>query len=136
VLADRWRDGPVTNLGFGVHGFPNLLMITGPLSPFANVPTCVEETVDWIVGALTHLHKNGLTAIESSEAAEREWTRHVAEVAGMIMAGRGEAVNTWFAGANVDGKAHAINVYFGGADNYFAACREVAENDYRGFELS
>jgi cation diffusion facilitator CzcD-associated flavoprotein CzcO len=136
ALAEKWREGPVANLGLGVHGFPNLLMITGPLSPFANIPTCVEETADWIVGAIAHLRKNGMTTIETTEETEREWTRHVGEVADMIMAGRGEAVHTWFAGANIEGKSRAINVYFGGANNFFAACRAAAENDYQGFVLS
>jgi cyclohexanone monooxygenase len=135
ALADKWRDGPVANLGLGVQGFPNLLMVTGPLSPFANIPTCIEETGDWIVRAIGHLRKNGLTAIEATEAAEREWTRHTREVADMIMAGRGASVRTWFAGANIEGKPTAINVYFGGANNYFAACRAAAEHDYRGFDL-
>lgn len=134
-LADKWRQGPVTNLGFSTSGFPNLLMITGPLSPFANIPTCIEETVDWITDCLTHMRQHGYTSIESSESAEQQWTQHVTDVANMIMAAKGEAVNTWFAGANIDGKAHAINVYFGGANAYFDAIHQVAEEDYAGFSF-
>jgi len=132
-LNDKWRQGPVTNLGFSTSGFPNLLMITGPLSPFANIPTCIEETVDWINDCIAHMRKHGLTSVEATETAERQWTQHVTDVANMIVAAKGEAVNTWFAGANIEGKPHAINVYFGGANAYFDAIHQAADNDYEGF---
>ncbi len=35
-LADQWRDGPSTFLGMMAHGFPNLLMPTGPQSGSAS----------------------------------------------------------------------------------------------------
>jgi cyclohexanone monooxygenase len=136
ALADKWRDGPVTNLGFSTAGFPNLFMITGPLSPFANIPTCIEETVDWIFDALCYLRENGLTSFEAAESGEQEWAEHVTAIANMITAGKGEAVNTWFAGANIEGKPRAINVYFGGANAYFDTCRAVAAKAYEGFVLS
>lgn len=44
-LAKKWESGPLTNLGLGTLGFPNLMMLTGPLSPFANIPVCIEENV-------------------------------------------------------------------------------------------
>lgn len=136
ALADKWRDGPVTNLGFSTAGFPNLFMITGPLSPFANIPTCIEETVDWIFDAISYLRENGLTSFEAAESGERQWAEHVTAVANMISAGKGEAVNIWFAGANIEGKPRAINVYFGGANAYFDACRAAAAKSYERFVLS
>lgn len=132
-LADKWSSGPLTNLGFSTAGFPNLLMITGPLSPFANIPTCIEETVDWIAACIKNLRESDYTLFEATPEGEREWAQHVTEVANMIVAAKGEAVNTWFAGANIDGKAHAINVYFGGANGYFDAIRSNADQDYPGF---
>lgn len=135
ALADKWRDGPLTNLGFSTAGFPNLLMVTGPLSPFANIPVCVEETAEWIAGTIDHLRQNGYHSIEATEEAERAWADENTAAANRILAAEGEKVNTWFAGANIDGKAHAINVYFGGADAYFAACRDATRNGYDGFRL-
>ncbi|MCK8616673.1 flavin-containing monooxygenase [Gordonia sp. C13] len=134
-LADRWAEGPITNLGFNTSGFPNLLMITGPLSPFANIPTCIEETSDWIVNCIKHLREHNYTHIESNPAAEQAWADHVTEIANMIVTGKGEAVNTWFAGANIAGKSNAINVYFGGANAYFAKIRETAAEGYTGFSM-
>ena len=135
-LAEKWQSGPITNLGFSSAGFPNLLMITGPLSPFANIPTCVEETVDWINDCIAHMRQNGKHSIEASPVGEQAWTQHVTEVGNAILAAKGEAVNTWFAGANIEGKAHAFNVYFGGADAYFGAIHQAAEKQYQGFVLS
>jgi cyclohexanone monooxygenase len=132
-LSDKWRDGPVSNLGISSAGFPNFFIVSGPLSPFANIPTCIEENVDWIMAALDRLRADGLSSIEATEDAEREWTQHVQDVAAMTVAGAGASVHSWFTGANVEGKKQAVNLYFGGADNYFAACRAAAENDYAGF---
>lgn len=134
-LAAKWADGPITNLGFNSAGFPNMLMITGPLSPFANIPTCIEETVDWIADAIAYMRSNGHTTIEATEAAEQAWADHVTDVAHMIVAAKGEAVNTWFAGANIEGKAHKFNVYFGGANAYFTMIADSAAKDYEGFVL-
>jgi len=134
-LSEKWENGPLTNLGLSTAGFPNLLMITGPLAPFANLVPVIEEAVDWIAACIAHLRKNGLTTIESSEAAEQAWAQHATDIANMLAAGKGESVHTWFAGANVDGKTHAINVYFGGANAYIDAIHSSAENDFDGFVL-
>lgn len=136
ALSDAWANGPVTNLGFSTSGFPNLLMVSGPLSPFANIPTCSEVCADFVAGLIGYMRKHDIKLVESTETAEKEWAAHVTDIANLILAGRGEAVNTWFAGANIEGKAHAINVYFGGADDYIARCNHSAENDYEGFALT
>lgn len=135
-LAEKWKHGPLTNLGYSTAGFPNLLMATGPLSPFANIPTCSEETVDWIVDCIKYMQENGHATIESTPNAEAEWAEHVSDVAHQSLTAEGEKVNTWFAGANIEGKAHAINVYFGGANDYFARGRASADAGYKGFTLT
>jgi len=135
-LAEKWKDGPVTNLGLSTAGFPNFLMITGPLAPFANIPTCIEDDVEWVVRLVAHMRAEGVSQVEATPESEKAWTAHADEVANMTMAARGEKVNTWFAGANIAGKAHAINVYFGGANNYFAACAAAEANGYEGFAFT
>lgn len=135
-LVDKWANGPLTNLGLSTAGFPNMLMITGPLSPFANIPVCVEENVEWISRCIDHILDNNIATIEATEEAEAAWAAHATDVAvNHMLAGRGEKANTWFAGANIDGKAHAINVYFGGADTYVQNCKDSEVNGYEGFTL-
>lgn len=135
-LADKWAEGPLTNKGFSTADFPNFLMVTGPLAPFANIPTCIEENVEWLTGLLRHMRETDLREVQADAEAEKAWAAHVDEVAHITVAAAGEKVNTWFAGANIDGKAHAINVYFGGSNNYFDACDATAAADYEGFVIA
>lgn len=55
-------------LGFATAGSPNLLTVTGPLSPFANLPTCIEETVDWSVDLIAHMNSHDLNTVEAVES--------------------------------------------------------------------
>jgi len=43
---DQWRDGPSTFLGMLVHGFPNLLMPTGPQSGSASTKHVARAAID------------------------------------------------------------------------------------------
>ena len=65
-LADEWRDGPSTFLGMMAHGFPNLLMPTGPQSGSAstNFPRGIENGVGWCMGLLEHIWRRGYTRAE------------------------------------------------------------------------
>lgn len=135
-LTDKWKAGPLAALGFATAGFPNLLMVTGPLSPFANLPTCIEETVDWIVELISYMRTADLTSVEATESAETAWAQQVTAAANAMTAAKGTGVHSWFTGANVEGKAHAVNVYFGGANNYFTLCKDCARQGYTGFDLN
>lgn len=136
TLAEKWSSGPVTNMGLSVAGFPNFLMVTGPLAPFANIPTCIEENVGWINTLIEYMRKNEIRFVEAGESAEQAWVAHCIEVANMTFAASGAKVNTWFAGANIEGKPVAINVYFGGSNNYFDAADAAATDGYQGFVLT
>ncbi|MEO9491167.1 MAG: NAD(P)/FAD-dependent oxidoreductase, partial [Marinomonas sp.] len=54
MLADKWSEGPTSNFGFMVAGFPNLFMIHGPLSPGAlsQMITSGEWQVDFVAGVI------------------------------------------------------------------------------------
>ncbi|PXY30808.1 flavin-containing monooxygenase [Prauserella flavalba] len=134
TLREKWSQGPVGYLGLGVAGFPNLFTITGPGSPsvLSNMIVSIEQHVDWIAGLLSHLDANGLSTVEASEAAEKEWGEHVREC--------GEATlypktDSWYMGANVPGKPRVFMAYIGGVGVYREKCREVAGNGYEGFVL-
>ncbi|KAL1301408.1 hypothetical protein AAFC00_005667 [Neodothiora populina] len=48
-LKEHWASqGPSSTLGVSVPGFPNLFMITGPNSPFSNIPPAIETHVEFI----------------------------------------------------------------------------------------
>jgi cyclohexanone monooxygenase len=136
ALKDKWQDGARTYLGLGSNGFPNLFIIIGPQSPFANMPPSIEQNVGFIVNAIKHLRENSIGAMEPTSAAENHWTQHTIDVAAMTIMPQGVDANSWFMGANIPGKARIVNVYFGGANNYFDRCDEVVKRGFEGYTFS
>ncbi len=134
-LDDKWGEGAKTYLGLGMAGFPNLFTITGPFSPsvVANMPTGVEQHVDWITGCLTYMREHGLTVIEADTEAESQWVAHSAEVAAHTLY---PTTNSWYVGANIPGKPRQFTVYLGGFAAYRERCEEVAKNGYEGFRFA
>lgn len=134
ALNDKWREGPLTYLGIAVAGFPNLFMVAGPQSPFANLPPGAQAQGDWIADLVSHMREQGIDLIEPTEQSEIDWTKHLNEVAESIIARYGAAANSWFTGANVEGKPIAFNVYFGGHNAHVDLCEAEAAEGYPRFE--
>jgi cation diffusion facilitator CzcD-associated flavoprotein CzcO len=132
-LKDKWTFGPKTYLGMGVHGFPNMFLICGPQSPFANIPVVIDNVVRWIGRAIERLRAGGLDRLEATPEAADAWGVHMEELVHRTVLPRGEDVGSWFLGANIPGKPHVVLFYFGGAGAYFDRCREVADRDFEGF---
>jgi cyclohexanone monooxygenase len=133
-LQDKWKDGPRAYLGIATHEFPNLFMITGPLSPgpLSNMAVSVEQHVDWIADCIKYMRGNAIVAIEPRLADENEWVDHVQEVVSKTLYLK---ANSWYLGANVPGKPRVFIPYLGGAGVYREKCDDVAAHDYRGFAL-
>jgi len=110
-------------------------MITGPGSPsvLSNVLLAIEQHVDWITDCLQYMADNQISMIEPTHKAERDWVRHVNEVAEDTLYVRGDS---WYMGANIPGKPRVFMPYVGGADKYRQICENVAHNKYHGFSLS
>jgi cation diffusion facilitator CzcD-associated flavoprotein CzcO len=135
TLQEKWAEGPRTYLGLQVAGFPNLFTITGPGSPsvVSNMPTSIEQHVEWICDCIDHLGKDGQATIEPSPEAEAAWVQHVADTSAFGLFNRADS---WYLGANIPGKKRVFMPYVGGLANYRARCDEVAANDYAGFLVS
>ncbi|MCD2187251.1 NAD(P)/FAD-dependent oxidoreductase [Actinomycetospora sp. SF1] len=135
TLRDRWADGPTTNLGLQVAGFPNLWMITGPGSPsvLSNMMVSIEQHVDFVADCLAFAHGRGETVVESTPEAETEWTEHV-RVAGE--ATLYPQANSWYMGSNVPGKPRRFMAYIGGVGAYRQHCDDLAARGYPGFVFS
>jgi cation diffusion facilitator CzcD-associated flavoprotein CzcO len=137
-LRDKWRDGPETYLGLGVHGFPNFIILAGPQSGSvaSNFPRGIEEAVDWATDLIRYLREHGYSRVEPEADAEKEWVEHVKSFyEGNMIA----ETKSWFTGynSNVDGHDKLrYMVYFGGAPAFRERLAEVAEHGYEGFELS
>jgi cation diffusion facilitator CzcD-associated flavoprotein CzcO len=134
TLKEKWEAGPRTYLGVQVAGFPNMFVITGPGSPsvLANMPTAIEQHVDWIGDCLTYLREQGITRVEATEEAEEAWVDHVRDVAELTLF---PLANSWYLGANIPGKKRVFMPYVGGLAPYRQRCDEVAAKGYEGFVL-
>ncbi|MDA3040982.1 MAG: NAD(P)/FAD-dependent oxidoreductase, partial [Actinomycetota bacterium] len=138
TLKEKWAKGPVTYLGIQTAGFPNLLMVAGPQagSGFTNFGRGIEEAVDWLTTLLEHLRAEGVSRIDTTEEAEREWVQHVRDLYDMVLLGK---VKSWFTGynSNLDDRDEMRPVaYNGGAPRIRMRLAEVAEQGYDGFVLT
>ncbi len=133
-LAAKWSTGPQTYLGICTHGFPNLFMITGPGSPsvLGNMPTSIEQHVDWICDLLGHLEATGASLVEPTPEAELVWGAHVKALADATLFPQ---TDSWYMGANIPGKPRVFLPYIGGFGAYRKVCDDIAENNYEGFRI-
>jgi cation diffusion facilitator CzcD-associated flavoprotein CzcO len=134
-ITSTWFGGPLTYLGLGVPGFPNLFTLTGPGSPsvLANMILAAEQQVEWLVDLLLHCRDTGVVEVEARRDAAQTWTRHVDEAAAATLFPRAAS---WYVGANVDGKQRVFMPYIGGFGRYRGTCDQVAANGYEGFVLT
>ena len=134
LLRDAWEaDGVRTTMGLQVHGYPNLFMTMAPFSPaaaFCNVPTCVQQQVDWISECIQFVRDQGRRSIEPSAEVEAKWVAHHDELANMMLISK---TNSWYMGSNVVGKPRRLLAYVGGVANYRQACDDVKARGYEGF---
>ncbi len=135
-LAEKWSTGPKSYLGLISAGFPNLFTINGPGSPsvLTNVIVSIEQHVDWIADAISHLQAEGKTSIDAEESAEEAWMDHVANAATTSIFTAG--CDSWYLGTNVEGKPRVFLPYVGGVGPYREICRQVAADGYSGFVVS
>ncbi|MBN9203469.1 flavin-containing monooxygenase [Methylibium petroleiphilum] len=134
TLGEKWAAGPRTYLGVSTADFPNLFMITGPGSPsvLGNMPTSIEQHVEWIADCIDYLRAHKAATIEPTPDAEEAWVAHVNELADKTLLPRADS---WYMGANVPGKPRVFMPYIGGFGAYRKLCAEVAAERYRGFSI-
>jgi cation diffusion facilitator CzcD-associated flavoprotein CzcO len=134
TLNRAWASGPVTYLGLGVPGFPNLFNISGPGSPsvLANMALHSELHVDWIADAIGYLGAHGVAAMEATQAAAADWSDGCTQRAAESLMPR---ANSWYLGANVPGKPRVFMPFVGGFGVYGQIIADVAAAGYKGFEL-
>ena len=135
ALRDKWAHGPLTYLGLQVAGFPNMFVITGPGSPsvLANMPTAIEQHVEWITDCIEYMRQHELTRVEASEDAEADWAGQVLAVADATLFPKAAS---WYMGANIPGKTRVFMPYVGGFAPYDQLCQDVAATGYEGFVFS
>jgi cation diffusion facilitator CzcD-associated flavoprotein CzcO len=138
-LADKWRQAPSTFLGMLVHGFPNLLMPTGPQSASAstNFPRGIENGVGWCTNLLTFMRDRGYVRADATLEAQQRWTAHVAKMYEIMLMRKAKS---WFTGYNSNVAGHEEGtvryfVYNGGTPKFLGIINEVAAKGYEEVEF-
>ena len=134
TLAEKWADGPRSYLGIGVDDFPNMFMMCGPQSPFANIPVVIDGIADWIGRATARLEAEGGGSMEPTPESVAHWAQHVENLVNATVLPQGK--RSWFLGANIPGKPQVVLFYFGGAGAYRDECDQVADNGFDGFVIT
>ncbi|MFN0030221.1 MAG: flavin-containing monooxygenase [Acidimicrobiales bacterium] len=134
-LKDEWQHGPETYLGVATVGFPNFYMVTGPQSPsvLSNMSVSIEQHVEWICDAITHLRDGGYDTIEATETAQAGWVQYNSDWGNITLFPKAKS---WYMGANVPGKPRVFLPFVGGVDTYRHICTEVVDQGYFGFSLA
>ncbi|MFT4726016.1 MAG: cation diffusion facilitator CzcD-associated flavoprotein CzcO [Granulosicoccus sp.] len=135
-LSDAWSAGPRNHLGLQVAGFPNLFMITGPGSPsvLTNMPSAIEQHVEWISNCIAYMKEQEYTLIESPESSVESWVSETNAEADKTLLPK--VKHSWYLGANIPGKPRVFMPYAGGLDKYRDICQKVADDNYQGFDIS
>ena len=131
LLRDEWdKNGINTYLGLQIHGYPNMFMVMGPMSPaaaFCNVPTCLQQQVDWISDCVGFVRDKGSDAIEATAEAEAAWGAHHDETAAEALVTK---TDSWYTGANIEGKPRRLIAYIGGVPAYQAHCDQERDSGF------
>lgn len=139
-LAEKWKHAPSTFLGMLVHGFPNLLMPTGPQSASAstNFPRGIENGVNWCTGLLQYVRDRGYTRADATLEAQERWTAHVVKMYEIMLMRKAKS---WFTGYNSNVPGHEQGtvryfVYNGGTPKFVSIITEIAAGGYQEIALS
>ena len=111
-----------------------MFMTMAPFSPaaaFCNVPTCVQQQVDWVADCIQFVRDQGRQAIEPTAETEAKWVAHHNEVAKETLVFKTN--HSWYTCANIEGKERQLLPYAGGVGNYRKACDDAKAGGYEGF---
>ncbi|KAK7885119.1 hypothetical protein LTR67_010610 [Exophiala xenobiotica] len=135
TLKDHWSGGPTSFLGVSVPGFPNMFMITGPQSPFCNIPPAIEVHVEFITQAIKKADEESSAevraVVEATPEAETEWNQICEKaVEGSLF----KETASWIFGSNVPGKPYALRFYFGGLLRFRNELSRIVSDGYHGYK--
>ena len=135
-LKDEWSKNIRTTMGLQVHGYPNMFTTMAPFAPaaaFCNVPTCLQQQVDWIADCIQYVREHHLATIEPTAETEAKWLAHHDEVASMTLVAK---TKSWYMGSNIEGKQPRLLSYIGGVGAYRQICEDVKAKGYEGFAIA
>jgi cyclohexanone monooxygenase len=131
-LRERWKSGPKTYLGLMTAGFPNMFIIGGPGSAFANYFVNIEVNAEWITECIRRMRTQGHVRIETQPRWEDAWLQAMNDASNNTLFPK-SAADTWFLHREAPGKPRSALMYLGGVRHFVSRLRTVTENGYEGF---
>lgn len=134
-LKDKWGEDCRTNLGIMVDDFPNMFMIIGPQSPFANTPPVIENVVAWIAKTIRAVRLASKATVEPTEQAVDRWNSNIQDLFKNTLFSAGADTGAWFLGVNIPGRSPSVLFHFGGTNAYFADLDDALSRNLEDFIL-
>lgn len=136
-LIEEWNKQLRTFLGIAVPGFPNMLMLSAPQSPFANLPIVLDNTADWIGKILEYMIKNGKHRLEPTDEATDKWCKLLTDVyEATVLPEAAKKAGSWYIGANIPGKRVNPLFWFGGVVSYFEICNKEVDDNFPSITMA
>jgi len=135
-LKDQWAAGAKTFHGFQNAGFPNLLMILGPMGALGNIPRSLEYNVEWVSQLLAYMKTKKLSRVEASAESVEGWMDVVKAASVGLLA---NDVDSWMTGVNKNVEGKSVRVlarYAGTGPEFRARCDAVAAGGYAELDLT
>lgn len=136
-LKEHLESNLATAYGITTAGFPNLFMILGPQTVWANLPVVIDNTADWIGKTISHMRESGHKRIDTKAELTEQWKEEVDKQFWGTLLGQGARdTGAWHVGGNVEGKPLRCYWYFGGVPAYIEYCDKEIESGYPGYTFS
>jgi cation diffusion facilitator CzcD-associated flavoprotein CzcO len=129
-LKDQWAQGARTFFGILNDGFPNLLMVMGPMGALGNIPRAIEYNVEWVSGLLRHMRDQQRDRVEVPRAGVDAWMDVVRKASQGLLSNE---VNSWMTGVNSNVAGRTTRVlarYSGTGPEYRAQADAIAAGGY------
>ncbi len=129
-LKDQWAQGARTFYGILNDGFPNLLMVMGPMGSLGNIPRAIEYNVEWVSGLLRHMRDQQRDRVEVPRAGVDAWMDVVRKASQGLLSNE---VNSWMTGVNSNVAGRTTRVlarYSGTGPEYRAQADAIAAGGY------
>ncbi len=138
TLTEKWANGVATYHGFFSRGFPNSFIVSNQQSGFSvNFPHMLNEQAIHIAHVVKHNIDNGITRMETSEQAERDWIEEIKSNSTMNLKYLEACTPGYYNNEGKPAERAAQNGSYGKGPNAFAHLLEQwrADGTFSGLEL-
>ena len=115
--------------------FPNFFIISGPGSPsvLTNVPSQIQQHVEWISKFIKYLEVNDSNSVEPKIRETKRWVDQINRLAKKSIFLK--AKNSWYKGDNIPGKPKTFIPYPAGLPKYRSICDMEEKKMYKSFDI-